>query len=405
MELIAIVGGSIGGVRVAQALRSERYDGEIRIFSDEPGLPYDRPPLSKALITGDCEPHDANLVSEEQIRSLGITVVPGTTATGVDTKRQLLEVTGASPVSYDRLVIATGSSAVVPSWAQVDGVFTLRTLSDGLAVRNLLDQRKRLAVVGAGFIGSEVAAAARKADASVYLIDPLDRPMARALDEVTGAWFERLHTEQGVAMVLGHGVTDAQRVDGNIHVGLDNGSHLEVDAVVLGVGARPNTSWLEGSGFHIDDGVCCDEYGRCVGADNVFAVGDVACWNDSKGGVARRHEHWTSAVNQAACVAHNIVHPEDLRSDDNPPYVWSDQYHWKAHIVGDTHGNRRRVLGDPHVDGRAAALYADHGGLLAGAVVINWPRASILCRRAVGGHVPMAEIADKLRVQLVKVSA
>lgn len=402
MPGVVIVGGSIAGVRLAQSLRSEGYQGEIVVVTEESVPPYDKPPLSKALLANVVSAEDIQLITDDDAAGLKVKVLSGRKATGLDPARKVLRLDAGNQLAYDVLVIATGCAATMPSWGQLPGVHVLRTLSDGRELRESLQHSKRLAIIGAGFVGCEVAAIARTRGLDVWLVDPLPYPMARALDELTGEWFTRLHVGNGVAVTLGMGVTGLTGAAGDFQLRLTDGSRLEADAVLVAVGAQPNVAWLESSGLTLEDGVRCDEYGRAIGAEDVYAVGDVARWYVPSQGTTVRHEHWTNAVDQAQCVAHNIAHPTDLRTNVAAPYVWTDQYDWKAQMVGNTRAGERVVLDDPFGEGRAAALYADDDGALIGAVVVNWPRALVACRRAATSREPVDQVVSGLRAQRVR---
>jgi phthalate 3,4-dioxygenase ferredoxin reductase subunit len=246
-------------------------------------------------------------------------------------------------------------------------------------------------VIGAGFVGAEVAATARALGREVRMVSRGPAPLGRLLPPAVGERIARLHEARGVRTLLGVQVADVEAVADGLLVRLTDGSTLETATAVVGIGSVPNDGWLRGSGLHVDDGVVCDRYGRA--APHVFAVGDVSRWHH-RGGGHRRFEHWTNAVEQASCVAHNITHPHRLRAHDPLEYVWSDQYDRRIQIVGRTGpGLSHLIVERPGVDDAFAVLCARPDGVLAGAVTLDWPQALVTCRRAVSDGTSQQEVA------------
>lgn len=250
-------------------------------------------------------------------------------------------------------------------------------------------------MVGAGFIGAEIAATATAMGIDeVTLVDPVPVPLSRVLDPAVAELFGRLHTNHGVSTRFGVGVGGIEPPG----VTLTDGTTLTAAAIVVGIGAVPNDEWLRGSGLTIEDGIVCDRFSRA--SENVHAVGDVARWFHPRHQRLVRAEHWTNAVEQASCVAHNIVHPDDLRAHEPVEYVWSDQYDWKIQLAGRTGGDSDHVLvpgADP--DRSFAVLYANPGGGFAGAVTVNWPRALITARRALVGPESLDSVRKTITAQ------
>lgn len=383
---VVIVGSSVGGVRAAQALRSEEFDGQIVLVGDEPELPYDKPPLSKQVLTGEWSVDDARLLTEEAAEQERIELRLGVAASRLDIARRELELADGDRLSYDTLVIATGAAARPSPWRPQSGLHVVRTLADTLDLQEDLRRDGPVVVVGGGFIGAEVAGAARSQGREVTIVDPLPSPIARVVGAEAAGYFRDLHRRHGVVGRFGAGVDQITGSAGDLALRLTDGTQLKAATVVVGIGAVPNDAWLADSGLVIDDGVLCDEYSRAVDAPEVFALGDVARWFHPGHRAHVRVEHWTNAVEQAACVAHNIAHPDDLRPYSPVEYIWSDQYDWKIQIVGrPTIGVRLDTVGDLEVDHpRAAMLYADDDGRLCGAVTVNWPKALVKSRRMVG---------------------
>ncbi|GAB4079125.1 FAD-dependent oxidoreductase [Modestobacter muralis] len=396
---VLVVGASIGGVRTAQALRSEGFDGRIVLVGAEPHAPYDKPPLSKQFLSGAWELEKVLLLTAEQAAADGIELRLGSPATRLDVAGSRLLLADGEALDYDKLVVATGASARPSPWRPESGVHVVRTLDDSRHLADALRQDGPVVVVGGGFIGAEVAATARGLGHDVTVVDPMPTPIGRVVGPEIGSIFAELHHRHDVATRFGLGVEGVEGVAGNLRVRLTDGSTLNAATVVVGIGAVPNDGWLADSGLAVENGVLCDEYSRAVDAPDVFAVGDVARWFHPGYREHVRVEHWTNAVEQAVIAAHNIAHPDDLRPHSPVEYVWSDQYDWKAQIVGrPVLGVRHEIIGTLEGERpRGAVLYQDDADRLCGAVTVNWPRALVQCRRLVTGHAGYDEALDRIR--------
>ena len=382
---VVVVGSSIGGVRTAQALRSEGFDGRVVLVGEETELPYDKPPLSKQFLTGEWPLEKVQLLTPGDAAEDGIELRLGSPATRLDVAARRVQLADGDALAYDSLVVATGASARPSPWRPESGVHVVRTLEDSRQLHRALAEEGPVIVVGGGFIGAEVAATARSLGHEVTIVDPLPTPIGRVVGPEIGQLFSELHHRHGVSTRFGVGVERIDGAQGSMRVGLTDGTELSGATVVVGIGAVPNDGWLADSGLPIENGVLCDEYSRTIDAPDVFAVGDVARWFHPGHREHVRVEHWTNAVEQAVCAAHNIAHPDDLRSYHPVEYVWSDQYDWRAQIVGrPAHGGSHEVVGTLSGESpRAAVLYVDDAGGLCGAVTVNWPRALVQCRRLV----------------------
>lgn len=397
MNTTVIVGSSIGGVRAAQSLRLEGYEGEIVLVGEDPELPYDKPPLSKSILAGKVEESSICLLTREEADAGGIQLLLGVRATGLDIAHNALKLVGREPLRYDNLIIATGASARPSPWGQRPGIHVLRSLEDARSLRASLLKGGDLVVIGAGFIGAEAAATARSLGLEVTVIDPLPIPMSRIFNPEIGHWFGDLHRNNGVTTVFGTGVEAIDGEQGSFTIQLTDGRSIPAATVLVGIGAVPNDSWLDSSGLLVDNGVVLDEYCRAVDTPTVYGVGDVARWRHQKHGEDVRIEHWTNAVEQAACVAYNITHPDSPREYTPVEYVWSDQHDWKIQVVGRVGGNADHVIiGHPEVHGRFAALYTSDGVNLRGAAIVNWPKALLACRRGMGTGITIQELREKL---------
>jgi phthalate 3,4-dioxygenase ferredoxin reductase component len=395
---VVIVGSSVAGVRAARALRTEGYQGRVTLVGEEPELPYDRPPLSKQVLTGAWPAERASLLTAQAAADAGIDLRLGAPARSLDPQGRLLRLADGEPLPYDDLVIATGASARPSPWQPPSGVYQLRTLADCLALRKRFAGGGTVVMIGAGFIGAEAAAAARSAGCEVTLVDPVPVPMARAAGPVIGALLADVHRRHGVRTRLGVGVQAVSGRAGDLTVALTDGSELRAETVTVGIGAIPNDQWLHHSGLLIDDGVVCDTYLAAVGTEHVFAAGDVARWPHPEPAALVRSEHWTSAADQARCVARNIARPEAREPFKPSDYVWSDQYDWKVQLAG----HRARAVADwtigtPEAERpQVTVLHADETGRLCAAVCLNWPKAFVQCRRLLDERAPAAQARDLL---------
>jgi NADPH-dependent 2,4-dienoyl-CoA reductase/sulfur reductase-like enzyme len=322
---VAIVGTGLAGMRTAEGLRANGYTGHLTLIGGEDHMPYDRPPLSKQILAGAWEPERAHLRDAAALDALQATIRLGVRATGL--RDTTVTTADSDVVTADAVVLATGA---VPRRlaGQTEGVRCQRTMADALALRSELGEARTLLVIGAGLIGAEVAHAARRQGLEVTVVEASGTACERALGTQAGALAARNLTAAGVVLRCGVHVTGFE----GSRTLLSDESSVSADVVLAGIGAVPDVAWLAGSALTIDDGIVCDARGRAVGAPGVWAVGDVAAWWDPVRGRAHRTEHWTSAADQAAVVA------RDMLGQDAPPlavpYVWSDQFDLKIQVVG-----------------------------------------------------------------------
>jgi phthalate 3,4-dioxygenase ferredoxin reductase component len=397
--IVVVIGSSVGGVSTAQALRREGFEGRIVLVGEETATPYDKPPLTKQFLAGDWDADRVTLLSPEAAEHSGIELRLGAAATRLDAAGRQVLLADGTQLAYDSLVVATGASARSSPWRPASGVHVIRTLQDSRALREALRSGGPVVVVGGGFIGSEVAGTARALGHEVTMVDPLPTPIGRVVGPEVGRYFTELHHRHGVETRFGVGVEEIDGVAGRLRVRLTDGAELAAATVVVGIGAVPNDGWLADSGRQIDNGVRCDQFSRAIGAPDVYVAGDVARWFHPGHREHIRVEHWTNAVEQGACVAHNIAHPGDLHPYQPVEYVWSDQYDWKIQLVGrPAAGTRIATIGELGGEKpRAAVLYTDDGTRrLCGAVTVNWPRALAQCRRLVSAGATFDEARDRL---------
>jgi NADPH-dependent 2,4-dienoyl-CoA reductase/sulfur reductase-like enzyme len=370
---IVIVGASLAGGRAAQALRQAGHEGPVVVIGAEAHRPYTRPPLSKELLAGD---HDADRCA---LPSAGADVDwrLGTAAAGLDLGSREVVLEDGERLPYAKLLIATGARA--RPWpgdpVGLDGLHVLRDLDDALALRDAFETGPRLAVVGAGFVGSEVAATARKRGLDVTLIDIAPHPMT-ALGPEVGARVAELHRAHGVELRLGAGV-DGFEGNGRLEaVRLADGTRVEADVAVVALGAIPNTDWLAESGLELQPGVVCDATLAARDADDVFCAGDAAAWpHPLADGALIRIEHWTNAAEQGAAAARNLLaEPADRVPYAAVPYFWSDQYDVKIQAVGLAARAERMHVLEATPDGEKCVLGGERDGRLVAVVGFNAAR-------------------------------
>ena len=386
MDQIAIVGASAAGLTAAETLRREGYQGRLTLIGDEAHVPYDRPPLSKQVLAGQWEPEKTQLRKDEQIADLNAEFRLGAPASGLDLDAREVVLADDSRVGYDGLVIATGvAPRRLPFGHDLAGVHVLRTVEHATALRAELLQQPKTVVIGAGFLGAEVAATARTLGLDVTLVDPLPVPMARQLGETVGKMLEELHRDNGVRVLMDTGVAEMLGSDGHvIGVRLSDGSVLDAGCVLVAIGATPVTDWLRDSGLTLDNGVVCDS--RCQAAPGVYAAGDVANWEHPRYGRTRL-EHRMNATEQGMAVARNLLGADQEFAPI--PYFWTDQYDAKVQAYGLVGEGLEYavVAGDPG-ERKFAALYG-RDGVVTGGIGWNLPREIRKLRQAVVDRDPM----------------
>jgi NADPH-dependent 2,4-dienoyl-CoA reductase/sulfur reductase-like enzyme len=383
---IVIVGGGLAASRTAEQLRRAEYAGPITIVSDEDHLPYDRPPLSKEVLRAEID--DVALKPAEFYAENDITVLLGSGATKLDTAAQTVTLANGDVIGYDELVIATGLVPKrIPSLPDLEGIRVLRTFDESLALRRHAESAERAVIIGAGFIGCEVAASLRKHGVAVTLVEPQPSPLASVLGQRIGDLVARLHRAEGVDVRCGVGVTSVTGTGHVEKVVLSDGTELAADIVVVGIGSRPSTDWLDGSGIEVDNGVVCDAAGR-TSAPNVWAIGDVASWQDVAGHQVRV-EHWSNVADQARTIVPTMLGGE-APSTVVVPYFWSDQYDVKIQCLGEPEADD--VVHVVEDDGRKFLAFYERDGAVVGVVGGGMPGKVMKLRSKIANAVPIADV-------------
>lgn len=377
---VVIVGASVGGVRTAEALRRRGFGGRVTLIGAEPRLPYDRPPLSKAFLTGQATEEDLPLLAGDRLDRLQLELRLGERAAAVDLPARRVRLASGEPVPFGTAVIATGSvPRRLPAADGWPGVHVLRTLDDAIAIRAAFSAGARIAVVGGGFIGAEVASSARALGLDVTIIDPVPALMARGLGPELGKVLAGRHADHGVTLRLGRSVARAEGSGRVERLVLDDGSSPDADVVVVGVGADPAVGWLAGSGLPVDGGLCCDAWLRVRGTGSVYAVGDVARWPSSRYRGPVRLEHWTNAGDQALAAAAAITGtPAPF---DPLPYVWSDQLGTRIQVFGQVRPGDEIVYVEGGPDAAEFVAVAGRDGALQAVVAVGARRAALRWER------------------------
>lgn len=343
---IVVVGASAAGASAAHALRAEGFAGALTLVGEEPDLPYDRPPLSKHALLDQWQPEKLHLFNATTYGEMAIDLVLGNRAAHLDLDGRAVCLANGKRLEFDGLVIATGSTPrTLPQLSEATNVHSLRTTGDAIRLRQVFDKpNARLAVIGAGFIGTELAATARLAGVEVSLIDSASNPLEARLGANVGRMLGRMHRDRGVDLRMGVTVESSIRSSSGGRIDallLSDGSTIEPDAIVVAIGAAPNIEWLRGSGLPLGNGVECDACCRVV--DGIYAAGDVAEWLHPGYGRRLRIEHRTNAAEQAAAAAKNMLGASTLFAP--MPFFWSDQFEVKLQMHGVvSHTDDVRVL-------------------------------------------------------------
>ncbi|MED5229972.1 MAG: FAD-dependent oxidoreductase [Actinomycetota bacterium] len=370
-----VVGASLAGLRAAETLRAEGFDGVIHLIGDEPHLPYDRPPLSKQVLAGEWEPDRIALTSPTKNDELSLEWHLGVRATDLNIAEKRVMLDSGQPISYDGAIIATGARCIsLRMTGDLQGIYTLRGLDDAIAIRSEFEKTpQKVVVVGAGFIGAEVAATARQRGLDVTMIEAAEVPFERVLGTEMGTVTANVHRDHGVEVITGTPVESFKGKERVEKVVLANGTEIDADIVIVGIGVRPNTEWLDNSGLTIDNGIVCDE--TCQAAPGIVAAGDVARWPNRLFGEHMRVEHWDNAVEQGVYAARRLLTGENKIEPYAPtPWFWTDQFDRKIQLAGRTRSTDEVQIITGSIEERRFAAAYGRDGKLVGILGFNRPR-------------------------------
>ena len=383
-DAVVVVGASLAGWRAVETLRAEGFEGDITLVGEELHLPYDRPPLSKQVLAGTWPPERVVLADRHRSSALRVHEVLGHRAVRLDAAARQIEIDDGTLLAGDAMVLATGASPRrlpgTEELGQHDGLFTLRTLDDSLALRAALTAREscRVVVIGAGFIGAEVASTCAALGCQVTVLEAMEIPLANVLGPQIGAYCATLHADHGVDLRTGAGVAGIQRAEGahgGLVVALSGGDSIEAHVVVVGIGVLPSVGWLDASGLTVENGVVCDD--RLFAAEGIVAAGDMARWNWRHDGGEEliRIEHWQLAAEAGVAAARSLLAGRADAVPFNPiPYFWSDQFDIRFQVLGNPGGTDEVKIVEGSLDeGKFVALFGRAGRLRA-VMAIGKPR-------------------------------
>jgi 3-phenylpropionate/trans-cinnamate dioxygenase ferredoxin reductase component len=379
-ERIVIVGANLAGGATATTLRQEGFDGPLTMIGAEPWPPYERPPLSKGYLRGEEAREKAFLHPEAWYEDHDVELMLGTRATRVDTADRAVELENRERVPFDKLLIATGgrNRVVQAEGRDLEGVYELRTLEDSDRIRDEAQAGRKAAIVGAGFIGSEVSASLRARGVEVEVVEFGPAPLVRVLGPDISAVYEGIHRDHGVKFHFGEGVERFEGANGRVEALITNkGTRVECDFAVVGVGIEPVTDIVEGSDIAVDNGVAVDDHCR-TNVEGVFAAGDVANHFHPVFGRRMRVEHWDNALKQGAVAALNMLGKDEVF--DDPHWFWSDQYEHNLQYVGHAIAWDELVIRGSLEDRNFTAFYVKDG-LIEGVVGLDRGKE---VRRSVG---------------------
>ncbi|MET9761977.1 FAD-dependent oxidoreductase [Streptomyces sp. NPDC006372] len=380
LESVLVVGAGAAGLATAESLRRKGYRGALTVLGAERHLPYDRPPLSKQVLSGTWQPEQTQLRGQDALDALDAEFVLGDPAVALDAATRTVSAASGRTRRADAVVLATGvRPRPFPGAEGLRGVHMLRTLEDAAALRGELAGASSTVVVGDGVLGAEIAATACELGVDLTLVGPQAAPMAGQLGPRVAELLGRVHAEHGVRLLLGAAVAGLTEHQGHVTgVRLDTNEVLPADVVVVAIGSEPATDWLEGSGLVLDNGVVCDS--RCrTSAEGIYAVGDVARWHHEGLGAMLRLENRTNATEQAGAVAGNIL------GEDRPytpiPYFWTDQFNVKIQVYGTLSADAdAEIVAGSESERRFVALYRKSGRPI-GVLGWNMPKQTRLHRQ------------------------
>jgi 3-phenylpropionate/trans-cinnamate dioxygenase ferredoxin reductase component len=394
MQRVVIVGASLAGLRAAQALRKRGFAGNITLIGDEPHAPYDRPPLSKQLLSGEWPAEKLFFHKREKHDALELEQRLGVAARALSVSTNEVELANGERIAYDGLIIATGArTRQLAAAKDLAGVYCLRTLDDALAIRAALEHKPRVVLVGAGFIGLEVAASCRKLGLSVTVVEPQALPLLGPLGAAAAGSVHALHRGHGVEFCLGRTVAAVHGTGRVERVVLDDGSALDCDLLVVGIGVDPETRWLAGSGVALEargGGVICDAT-LATNVPNIVAAGDVVRWPNAGNSERVSVPHWSNAVEQGNAAATRLLEGPSTAPFTHMPYFWSDQYDRKLQSAGGVRGSDVFEVVQGSLEAASFVGLYSRDDRLTGVLSSNAPAAFLRARKLIAQTAPLSE--------------
>ena len=377
----------------ARTLRRRGYDGRIILIGDEPHLPYQRPPLSKEFLAGTDTLESLQILPEAWRVDNGVEVVTGAMVTRLDPNTRSVEIAGHKPIPADAVLFATGGR---PRPLPVPGprpelVHQLRTIDDAQRLQQSLTPGRRLVLIGAGFIGLEIAATAVALGVDVTVLEAAAEPLSAVIGARMGSECARMHRDRGVVLRTNAAVRSLRTTNDQVVIELDGGPPLEADAVVVGIGITPNTSVAAEAGLHVDDGIVVDAQGR-TSIPNVFAAGDVARRYSARSGRHVRLEHFDNANKQGAAVANAVLGRDAVSDEAN--WFWSDQFDHNIQFLGAAPQTCDLVIRGNPAERDFTAFYVDDG-ILCGAFAVDRGEDVMVARELLGRRVDTAVLTDE----------
>ncbi len=387
-QTFVVVGANLAGGRAAQWLRQEGFDGKIILIGAEPDPPYERPPLSKEYLRGDMPRERLFIAPSEAYREQEIELRLGARATSISPAERSVELEHGERIRYDKLLLATGGHVrhVSVPGSELEGIHYLRTVADSERIAAELQPGRRLVVIGAGFIGAEVAATARTKGLDVHVLEMAPVPLGRVLGEELGRTYAKIHRDHGVQLHTGEAIERFEGVTRVERVVSSSGRKIDCDVVVVGVGIEPATELAQDAGLEVEDGIVVNEYCE-TSAPDIYAAGDVASFYHPLLDTRLRVEHWSNAQNQGITAAKNMLGKQ--KAYDDIPWFWSDQYDLNMQYIGHAPRWDEIVLrGD--VAGRSFTAFYIEGGRLRAALAVNHQRDIRASRELIKRGAPVS---------------
>lgn len=394
-----MVGGGLAALRATEELRKKGYDGEIAIVTSGSRLPYDKPPLSKDLLLGKTTPGEIVYRDEAFYRDQEVDVYLDHHATDLRIHERVLIANGAA-IHFDDLVVCTGASPrPLPLNTQLGGIHTVGSIEDTLEVSELLKQGSpRVVIMGAGFIGAEVASGARALGLDTTIVNLADTPLERAVGQEMGRHLSALHADYGVKLHCGMTISELYGTDRVEQILLSNGQRIPCDVLVVGIGSTPNIEWLRGSALELGNGIVCDA-SLCAGVPGIYAAGDVAYWPNGLFDRWMRCEQWTNAADQGRHVARNILAGHDARMPfEGSNYFWSDQYGHRIQFAGSEAADEIAIV-KGSIESRRFVAYYRKGHLLCGALAVDSARELMQAKMQIEKRTSWADALDAMNAR------